>query len=221
MASLKEYLWSGKWLYKSCSLLSQILSSSIRVKATHFIDEITQPAMRLAEAAVKQLPALLWQTALRQTAPQKAEQTDSLFFPDYLVNNISTTANQLWDGYCVISTDSDLFSHNSFTTKASNRWCLLQNLQQIIPHGPKGHTIFLKTTHCKNKVSICINDLGQWHKLHVEEQTNTTCPVCSVLWQRFNPYSSTDLKGFCSTVTLSLYGYLSEISPYHCLTATL
>lgn len=42
------------------------------VRAAHFIDEMTQPAMRLAEAAgSKQLPALLWQTAFRQTTPSQ------------------------------------------------------------------------------------------------------------------------------------------------------
>lgn len=91
----------------------------------------------------KQLPAPLWQTAFRQTTPsQKAEQTYCLVYPDYLVNNINTTANLLWDSYCVILTDFDLISLNSFTTKASNLWCLLQNLQQIIPRGLKAHNRF-------------------------------------------------------------------------------
>lgn len=197
MASLKEYLWSGKWLYKAAFFFHRFSLQVFRVRAAHFIDEIMQPAMSVAEGAVKQTAS--------STAP-----TDSFW-----------TNNSCSESWANLQPRLPGLSLNDTNTTSRPAMLMLFAKFTTNFYGPKAHTIFLKTKHCENKVSIRINDLGQWHKQHREEQTNTTCPICSVLWQSFNPSSSTGLNGFCSTITLSLYGYLFEISPCHCLTATL
>lgn len=57
---------------KAALLFHRSFLQVFRVRAAHFIDEITQPAMRLVEAAVKQTaPALLQQTAFRKTTPSQ------------------------------------------------------------------------------------------------------------------------------------------------------
>lgn len=119
MAYLKEYLWSGKWLYKSCLFFFQRFSLQVfRVRAAHFTEEVKQPALKIGLGCCK-ASSFQWCFGSFQKHNSSKENWVNqqpclptwLFCEQQLIN---VTANQLQDRYCVTLTDLDLFSLNSF-----------------------------------------------------------------------------------------------------------